>query len=426
MTSLTRIAVAAFAIFCTAQAWGDQTAGAPSGQGLELPPKSHWVWVSDPIMRRGSVIDLDTGRVLGRIGAGEGGIAPVFPWRRAQIYLPSTFYSRGVRGQRTDVVEIFDLTTLAPVGEVVIPPKRVLEGSPLAQAAITDDDRFIAVANAGPDASLSIVDLAAGAFVGEIATPSCRQVYGGGRRRFFSLCYDGTALGITLDDGGREAARSQSAVFFDPKADPPLPAPVRSASMWYFATASGKLYPVDGSTSTVGFGEPWSVIDGAGREEGWRVGGRQPLAWHETDGRLFVLVRGGADPPAVSEQEVWVYDLRLRKRVLQIPLKNPGVTMNGRPTFAVGELSWPADRLVDKLFEVIAPAAVEFIQVTAGENPLLLTAASDFGSIGVYDARDGQFKGRVEPTGWATSALLAPWGRNPVPIIIERTEPPPL
>ena len=91
-----------------------------------------------------------------------------YPRTRPEFYLAETFYSRGSRGDRTDVVTIYDLATLAPVGEVGIPPKRAINTLATANVALSDDDRFLAVFNMTPATSLSIVDVQQRAFVAEM------------------------------------------------------------------------------------------------------------------------------------------------------------------------------------------------------------------------------------------------------------------
>ena len=44
---------------------------------------------------------------------------------RPEMYIAETFYSRGTRGDRTDVITIVDKTSFSQVGEVIIPPKRI-------------------------------------------------------------------------------------------------------------------------------------------------------------------------------------------------------------------------------------------------------------------------------------------------------------
>ena len=122
-----------------------------------------------------------------------------------EIYLAETFYTRGTRGERTDVVSIADAITLQSKGEVVIPPKRCEHTSWVAGSALSDDGRFLAVFNMNPATSLSIVDVAERRFVTEIDTPGCSLVYAAGPRRFLSLCADGTALVVTLDERDRKS-----------------------------------------------------------------------------------------------------------------------------------------------------------------------------------------------------------------------------
>ena len=126
---------------------------------LPEPFQAHWVWSTDVVLARVSLVDLDSGRFLGLINGGYGTMSPLFPRRRAEMYLPATYYARRTRGERTDVLDIYDVATLSPIGEVVLPPKRAIDAVALAHAELTDDDRFVAVFNWTPVTSLSIVDL---------------------------------------------------------------------------------------------------------------------------------------------------------------------------------------------------------------------------------------------------------------------------
>src|SRR5262245_44398043 len=79
---------------------------------LEQPFHAHWVWVSDLVLERAALMDLDSGRFLGMVNGGYGTIMPLFPAHRPEIYIPATYYSRRNHGERTDVVEIYDTPTL--------------------------------------------------------------------------------------------------------------------------------------------------------------------------------------------------------------------------------------------------------------------------------------------------------------------------
>ena len=118
--------------------------------GVEVLPARlgpHWAWAADVVLRRTSLVDLESGRTLGVIDGGFGVPEGLFPSQRREIYLPETYYSRGSRGERTDVVTIYDAVTLLPVAEVKIPPKRAINALSSANAALSDDERFVAVFN---------------------------------------------------------------------------------------------------------------------------------------------------------------------------------------------------------------------------------------------------------------------------------------
>ncbi|MBX3024366.1 amine dehydrogenase [bacterium] len=380
-----------------------------TGAVESLPaPQPHWVWTADLILQRSALIDADDGRFLGMINGGYGTVMPLVARTRPEIYVPATYYSRGTHGTRTDVVEIYDPTHLAVQGEVVIPPKRATNAVALAHAALSDDDRFLALFNWTTGTSLSIVDLRERRFAGEIETPGCSLVFAAGPRRFFSLCADGAVFTLTLNDDGSEASRALSPPFFDPRVDPVTEKAVRNGDEWLFVSFDGIIHPVDGSGETPRFGPTWSLVDDADKRESWRIGGLEHLAVHRASGRLYALMhRGGADTHKDPGEEVWVFDLASHRRVARIPLVNPGFTIYG---FPIGSGSGVLARLIDWLLDHVAPPLVHFIAVTQDAQPLLVTSSQFSGMLGVYDAQSGAFLRRAGPTGWTSDVLQAPWG----------------
>jgi methylamine dehydrogenase heavy chain len=368
----------------------------------------HWVWVADLVLQRSALVDLDEGRFLGILNGGYATIAPLFPARRPEIYVPSTFYSRLTRGERTDVISIFDAISLAATGEIEIPPKRAIDAVALAHAALSDDERFLAVYNMTPATSLSIVDLEQRVFVGEISTPGCALVYGAGERRFLMLCGDGSALTVTLDETGHEASKQRSEPFFDPERDPVTEKAVRAGDTWIFVSFQGRVHTVDVSGRELRFDEPWSLFGPADREDSWRIGGLQHLAVHAETGRLYSLVhQGPVDTHKEPGSEVWVHDLATRKRRQRIELRNPGLTVHGVPIEFGTEWIWPFSGLSDWLVDSVLPPMVGQILVTQDADPRLVTASQFFGSLGVYDARSGEFLRRVKGIGMTTDVLQA-------------------
>jgi methylamine dehydrogenase heavy chain len=381
-------------------------AAEPLGQVATLPaqPGPHWVWVSDILLRRSALVDADGARFLGMLPGGSGILAPLRSRDGREIYQAETYYARGTRGERTDVVSIADAITLQPKGEVRIPPKRSEHTSWVAGSALSDDGRFLAVFNLNPATSLSIVDVAERRFVGEIETPGCSLVYAAGPRRFLSLCADGTALVVTLDASGVEASKLRTERWFDPQADPITEKAARRSSQWFFVSFEGVVHPIDVSGEALRFAEPWSLLSDADRKESWRVGGMQQLALHEATGRLYALMhQGGTDTHKDPGTEVFVYDVDKRERVQRIELRNQTAS------FVLDRLGMPPGGAIDWVLQRALPnEGAERIAVTQDDAPVLLAATAFPATLAVYDARSGEYLRDVSEVGVATNYVAAP------------------
>ncbi|RIL06619.1 MAG: hypothetical protein DCC71_06050 [Proteobacteria bacterium] len=374
------------------------------GQVETLPaqPGPHWLWVGDILLRRAAIVDGGTGAFLGQIPGGVGIIAPLRSPDGREIYLAETHYARGTRGARTDLVSVRDAVTLQPVAEVEIPPKRGEHTSWVGGSALSDDGRFAAVANMNPATSLSIVDVAERRFAGEIDTPGCALVYAAGPRRFLSLCGDGTALVVTLDERGAEASKVRTARFFDAQADPVMDKPVRRGGEWLFVSFAGVVHPVDVSGDAVRFGETWRLV--ADADAGWRTGGMQNLALHAPSGRLYALMnqaeQGAHKAPGT---EVWVFDVATRERVQRIALRGPAAA------FVAEQAKIEPGGALDWLLQRALPNdGMERIAVTQDDAPLLFAASGFPSTLAVYDARSGAHLRDVREIGIALSLLQLP------------------
>ena len=335
------------------------------GKVTALPetPHPHWVWVYDMAAAsmpdgRAYLYDGDTARLLGMLNTGYSFNALNIPGHYREVYSAETYYSRHTRGERTDVVSIYDPFKLTPVAEIEIPAKRVSTLPRLADSALTDDDRFMAVFNLTPAASLSIVDVEQRRFAGEIMTPGCAMAYGAGDRRFFALCGDGTLLLINLTDEGTQASAQRSEPFFDALEDPILETGVRHGDTWYFMSVLGKIHPVEISADGPIFSDTWWYLDEEDREENWRIGGMQAVALHNARQHLYIIMHQGdfftyEDPGP----EIWVYDLQTRARVEKISTRQPSLS----------------------------------IAVSQDDNPLLYTITGDLSSLDIYDASSGEY-----------------------------------
>lgn len=403
-----------------------EVAPEPVGVVEILPDTSSpdWLWATDPILTRVALLDFETNRVLGSVGGGWGITVPLFPVKNHhEFFVPETHYSRGSRGERTDVVTVYDARTLKPVAEVIIPPKRAHNALPIGNAALSDDEQFIAVFNMTPAQSISIVDTRQRKFVGEIATPGCSLVYPAGERRFMMLCADGSLLFVSLKSDGQLQHIQTSAKVFDPQSDPITEKAVRIENILYFVSFEGFVYGIDVTTTdiqklSIETVAPWSLISNAERDERWRVGGRQFVAADPLHHRLLVLMhRGEVDTHKEGGTHLWAFDLKTREKTAAIRLLSPGFTFSGVPTeFGTGWI-WPFNNLYNWLSAIsfIEPhARPDSIVITPGEHPRLLVTGQFTGMVAVYDAASLEFSHRVTTGNIANLGLFLKQGPRPV------------
>jgi len=143
------------------------------------------------------------------------------PDKRPEFYVADTVWSRGTRGTRTDFITVYDMHTLNPIGEIVLPgAKRALITAMQGLTAFTDDQRLALVFNFTPASSVTVVDLTKRQVLGEVETPGCSLVYPSGVRGFSTLCSSGTLLTVRLDANGAVAGRSESKAFNPLDTDP--------------------------------------------------------------------------------------------------------------------------------------------------------------------------------------------------------------
>ena len=354
--------------------------GLPEAVVLSAVPNPHWVWVSDIVFHhmadgKAYLVDGDSGRFLGMLSTGMGFVALELPSDYSQIYSPETYFSRGTRGERTDVITFYDPRNLKPTGEVIIPGKR-FSGMPTHNYfALTDDDRFLIVYNFTPAQSVSIIDVKERRLVGETTTAGCALVLPSGIRSFLMMCGDGSLMTVTLNDRGEVTNKQRNDPFFDPKADPVTEKAVRWRDTWIFVSFKGDVYPVDVSGDQPKPGKSWSLFTEAERGDSWRPGGIQHLAVHEASGKLYSLVHQGGDGTHKDPgQDVWVYDLKTQQQIQKIKL----------------------DRLSTS------------IQVSKDGAPLMFSIFIGDPTLDVYDAFSGKHLRSVDEIGFTPTVLQTP------------------
>lgn len=309
----------------------------PTGMIESLPERwpAHWIIAHDAAFFHMSdgkfiVLDADSDDPNARFkgffnGAFIAYIAQAST--RPEIYISETFRSRGNRGERTDVLTIIDKSSLAPVGEIVIPPKRSSNMPTAYNLQLVDDERIALVYNFTPAQSISVIDVVEREFLAEVPTPGCALAFPMAGRAFASLCSDATIMTVTLGDDGQQVSSSRTEPFFDVEADPLMEKPAMHEGIAYFPTFLGNVYPVDLTGATAVVGESWSMIGDA--EGGWRPGGIQVSA-SDAEGRLYFLMHpegrdGTHKDPGI---EVWVFDGEDGQRVDRIALETPAISIN--------------------------------------------------------------------------------------------------
>lgn len=289
-------------------------------------PNAHRVYVVDPVFPhliagKTYVVDGDTQEVLGQINAGYFFNLTSGP-DRSELYVVETYWSRGTRGKRTDLVTIYDSRQLSAREEIVLPRGRFLVVTKEYNVDVTPDGGYLLSFNMDPRTSVSVVDLRARRYIGEVEVPGCALVFSLTPNRFSMLCADGSLLMARFDSLSK-ATTTRSKPFFNPNEDPVFehPAISKASARIHFVSYEGKIHPVHMPGNEPSFGEPWSLLNDEDSTAKWRPGGWQLAAIHAERNRLYVLMHQG--PKWTHKQagtEVWVYDLAQKKRVERLRL----------------------------------------------------------------------------------------------------------
>lgn len=333
---------------------------------MELPERypDSWVFVQDLHFNslpdgRAAIVDvgIPNNNLRGQIPVAQfGNLLP--STTRGEIYVGETFYSRLTRGERTDVITIWDTKTLTPKGEVVLPGgKRGLFVTLRNALQLTNDEKWALVFNFTPGSSVTVVDLAARKILSDIDLPGCSLVYPTGTRGFTSLCADGTMTSIALDAAGKAGPAVTSETFNTIDDDPLFMTPAMVGRTGWFASFKGNLRAIDFSGAAAKDLGGFALPRQDGGEPEWRPGGWQVISADKA-GLLYVLMnpKSGEGSHKDGGTEAWVVDPKAKALVRRIALKNHSIS----------------------------------IEATQQDKPLLVASRAD-GSLDVYDAATGAF-----------------------------------
>lgn len=299
-----------------------------------------------------TILNGDTGKIEGTVNSsGAAGFA-VAPDNRA-FYVSETIWTKDNRGQRQDLLAIYDGTTLNLTGEVRLPGRLIASGRVPYFSLNASGSRGY-VYNMEPAPSVIVVDLPKRKILSTVETPGCGLVYPFGDAGFSSLCADGSLASVALDAKGKGAI-THTPAFFDAEKDPVFEESIvdRAAGEALFITYSGMVHPAKlGATTTLA--EPWSLQRAAGLGAGttqpqhktWRPGGRRPFAYHSKTGLLYALMHDGKHwTQKEAGREVWVIDTREKKLVRRFELPQSGYVVavsqdDAAQLYVVSEQGW--------------------------------------------------------------------------------------
>jgi len=329
------LAAALLTCWVFAQAQDTSATGAPREtltDNILLPADTRErVYVMDTVFNhffesRLNVFDGRSGKFLGMVPTAYNGHAQL-SHDGSKIYTMTTYHTRMTRGERSDVVEVWDARSLKFEREVVLPVRRVQGLNYRNLFRQTTDGRFILLQNATPAVSTTVVDVPNNRFAGEItATAGCWGVIPlpNKPRSFMTVCGDGALLTIDLDDKGTMQSQSRSARMFPVDTDPVFLTHAMERDKAHFVSFHGNVYTADFSGKEVQFAPVWSLLDDKDKAANWRPGGYNIVDVHHASRRMYVLMhpdgkeRTHKNPAA----EIWVYDLASKKRVARLPGKD--------------------------------------------------------------------------------------------------------
>ncbi|WP_138381135.1 amine dehydrogenase large subunit [Luteithermobacter gelatinilyticus] len=356
----------------------------PTPNVMTLPAQypSSWLFAHDAnffSLVDGKVVLLDVAadsrQYKGSLGASQ--FASFLQSRNGrELYVAETFYSRGTRGERTDVVTIYDRENLAPVDEILLPGNQ--RGHVVTQKATlqqTRDGRFLMVFNFTPAASVTVIDIKNRKIINDIAIPGCSLMYPTGESGFSTLCGNGTMMSFVLDRDGKIADQATTETFNDISNNPLFMKMAEVDGVAYFPTFKGDVVPVDLRGTAARLLKRWSLVPEEERGGHWRPAGWQVVT-ADDQGRLYVLMQEGGREGSHKDGggEVWVYDVQKKTRLSRHVLKNWGISIEATR----GDEPYLAVTNADMSLDVYRAESGEFIRNIGGrfaEMPIVLHAA---------------------------------------------------
>ncbi len=326
---------------------------------LEGVQKQNWVFAHDM-----NFASLALGRVLvfdpeasnrnfkGQIGAGQFASVVQIP-KKSEIVVAETYYSRGTRGERTDVLSFYDIDTLMLKDELIIPQNnRAMNVTQKGNLSVSQDGSLIFMYTFTPASGVAVIDVEARSVLNHIDVPGCTMAYPKGERGVAMLCGDGGMIAFDVDVAGQVTKEYVTDIFHDIDEDPMFMKSGVIGEVRYWPTFTGKLQAIKLGKDEPSFEELWDFTKDADYlPSGWQV------VSAGSDDRLYVLMRKGAGPGdhKIGGDQVWVLD--------------------------------PINRVIDRKLDLASE--VLSIEITKGDIPRLIVTSAEM-NLDVYDLETGE------------------------------------
>ena len=278
----------------------------PEEISVETTPDRGENWFIGKTGNGGYIFDATDGEMKGMLSLSRYTPAVTFWPPRGEFYAAESYLARGVYGERTDIVAIYDYENLSPIAEIEI-PNYMARLQVRSHMGLLNNGRHLAVLNMNPGHSVSIVDVEDRIFAHEASTPGCAVIMPVAQNDFMQVCGDGTLQLIQLDISGFEANRVRSDVFFSVMDDAIFDRVASSNTGWFLITLSGTIFHASTDDDEIIIEDGWNPrLEG---EENWRPG------------------------------ESWVLDSNSQRRIGKIELDTPAnsvlVTQESNPKLLI-------------------------------------------------------------------------------------------
>jgi methylamine dehydrogenase heavy chain len=312
------------------------------------------------------ILDGDKMEVKGMLELGFLGLFYAPP-KSNKIYIATTFYDRLTRGNRHDVMTVFDANTLQLLDEYPIPMKRVMPIQYRPLMTGSSDGKFIFIQNATPATSITVTNLAKKSSV-ELAAAGCYGTYPSIKNasRVSTMCGDGTIGTYALNEAGTEGKRQASDKLFDADKDAWFIHGEVSGDNYLFISFNGMMHTVNLDGDKAKLLDSFSMTEGV--EGGWRPSGYQPFAV-DSSGIAYVLMHsnGAEGSHKNPSEEIWSVDIKNKKVVARS--KSPtlfSMTIKGDTLYGINLIDASVVKLkVDQQTHAVTEAGVSKVGETA-------------------------------------------------------------